>query len=188
MAKKPSPAPETKTEEVSNNGKLKLILLIVGIVLVLFVGAGAAYYFLIYAPAAHSEVADDANHSETAPTTDEHAAASNEHPIDQVPVIYHAFDPITVNIAAGGPGKYLRISIVVVTRTTGVITALDKNLPMIRNDLLIRLSGQSYSVLNSTDGKNALREDLKKMLTDILMKAREPADIQDILFTDMVMQ
>jgi flagellar FliL protein len=59
---------------------------------------------------------------------------------------------------------------------------------MIRNDLLIRLSGQSYSVLNSTDGKNTLREDLKKMLTDILMKAREPADIQDILFTDMVMQ
>ncbi|MBK1694236.1 hypothetical protein CKO09_05715 [Chromatium weissei] len=187
MAKQPAPTTENK-EDAPKNGKLKLILLIVGIVFVLLVGAGAAYYFLIYAPAAHSEKTDDADHSKTEPVVNEHASASNEHPIEQVPVIYHPFDPITVNIAAGGPGKYLRISIVVVTRTPGVVAALDKNLPMIRNDLLIRLSGQNYSVLNSTDGKNVLREDLKKMLVDILMKAREPADIQDILFTDMVMQ
>lgn len=188
MAKKPTPISETKTAEAPKSGKLKLILLIVGIVFVLLVGGGAAYYFLIYAPASHSETTDEASHPETKPTIDEHTAVDNGHPIDQVPVIYHAFDPITVNIAAGGQGRFLRINVVVVTRTPGVVSALDKNLPMIRNDLLIRLSGQSYSTLNSTEGKNTLRDNLKKMLIEILTKAREPADIQDILFTDMVMQ
>lgn len=188
MAKKPTPAPAEKKDPESKKGlNIKLILLIVGAVLVLAVGGGAAYYFLVMAPAAHTE------NSEGLETTDEHAAenahaVTTDHPIEQVPVIYHAFKPLTVNITAPGPVRFLRINIAVVTRTAAVVAALEKHLPRIQNDLITRLSGQNYTIVNSQEGKDALREDLKKMLNEILTKSREPADIQNILFTDLVMQ
>jgi flagellar protein FliL len=189
MAKKPTPAPTAKTADDTQAGnKLKLILLIVGIVVVLLIGGGAAYYFLVMAPAAHSDTAEGSEAAVDEHATEEKHAEESAHPIEQIPVIYHSFKPITVNITAPGPVRFLRINITVMTRTAAVVAALDKHLPRIQNDLLTRLSGQNYTIISGQEGKNALREDLKKMLNDILTKSREPADIQDILFTDLVMQ
>ncbi|MBK1641876.1 hypothetical protein CKO12_08330 [Chromatium okenii] len=188
MAKKPTPAQTEKKDTEPKKGlNTKLILLIVGVVFVLVAGGGAAYYFLVMAPAAHTEPAEGSETTDGHATEDTHAVKT-DHPIEQVPVIYHAFKPLTVNIAASGPVRFLRINITVVTRTAAVVAALEKHLPRIQNDLLTQLSGQSYAVVNTQEGKNSLRESLKKMLNDILTKSREPADIQDILFTELLMQ
>ncbi|GEM_PF-3007986 len=188
MAKKPTPVQtEKKDTESKKSLNIKLILLVVGIIFVLIAGAGAAYYFLVMVPAAHTETTEGAETVDESATENAHAVKPT-HPIEQVPVIYHAFKPLTVNITAPGPVRFLRINITVVTRTAAVVAALEKHLPRIQNDLLTQLSGQSYTVINTQEGKNSLRENLKKMLNDILTKSREPADIQDILFTELLMQ
>jgi flagellar FliL protein len=191
MAKKPTEPKEIK----ASGGKRKLILLILIILLILAAaGGGAAYYFLFRQPAEQAGESADTHDPASEPPASEHPAPEHsaekqsEPVVEQAPLIYHALAPVTVNITPPSPVRFLRINITIVTRVPNVVIAVDKHLPMIRNDLLTRLSGQSYAVINTPEGKNALREELKKMFSDILMKAREPADIQDVLFTDLVMQ
>ncbi len=182
---------EKKTEPKvakGSGGKLKLILLILIVLLILAAGAGAAWYFLLRTPPDQAgQPEEKAEAPAPEPAKPEHESAPVQEP-EHAPLIYHALAPVTVNIAAPGPARFLKLSITVVTRDERVVAALDKHMPMIRNDLLTRLSGQTYAMINTPEGKNALREELKKMFYDLLVKAHEPADIQNLLFTDLVMQ
>ncbi|AFL72433.1 flagellar basal body-associated FliL family protein [Thiocystis violascens] len=176
-----------------SSGKLKLIILILVVLLILAAGGGAAYYFLFRGAAEPAEEggASDESASESAsePVAEPVAVtAPPKPPLEEAPLIYHALEPVTVNITAPGPVRFLRLNITVVTRDQNVIAAVEKHLPLIRNDLLAHLSGQNYSTVNTPEGKDALRGELKSMLINVLTRAREPAGVEDILFTDLVMQ
>ncbi|NEV60497.1 flagellar basal body-associated FliL family protein [Thiorhodococcus minor] len=165
--------------EVKGGSKLKWIILILIVVLLLAVGAGAAYYFLIVKSDDQAEEAGDGSQAQ---------GAEAMAPAVQAPLIYHRLEAFTVNITAPGPVRFLRVKMTVVTRDEAVVAALDKHTPMIRNDLLSLLAGQEFATVNTSEGKDALREELKQSLTGILTKAGEPASIEEVLFTDFVMQ
>lgn len=171
-----------------SSGKLKLIILILIVLLILGAGGGAAYYFLFRGAAEPAEGAEEPAGSASEPAAEPVAEHASAKPSEEAPLIYHALEPVTVNITAPGPVRFLRLSITVVTRDQNVIAAVEKHLPLIRNDLLAHLSGQDYATVNTPEGKDALRGDLKSMLINILTRAREPAGVEDILFTDLVMQ
>ncbi|NEX20121.1 flagellar basal body-associated FliL family protein [Thiorhodococcus mannitoliphagus] len=165
--------------EVKSSGKLKWIILILIVLLLLAAGGGAAYYFLIYQSDDQAEEAGDGS---------EGAAAQRAEAIEQAPLIYHQLEGFTVNITAPGPARFLRVKMTVVTRDEAVVAALDKHTPMIRNDLLSLLASQEFATVNTPEGKDALREALKQSLISILTKAGEPAGVDEVLFTDFVMQ
>lgn len=168
----------------SSRGKLKLILLIIIILLVLAAGGGAVYYFLLRGPAEHAEETTEAHD----PDSEHKSESASGHGSELAPLLYHPLDPVTVNISSPGPVRFLRLNITIVTRDQNVVAAVDKHLPMIRNDILTHLSGQSYGIINTPEGKDTLREELKGLLSGILTKAHEPAEIKTILFTELVMQ
>jgi flagellar FliL protein len=178
---------ESKPSKGSSS-KLKLMILILIVLLILAAGGGAAYYFLFRDAAEPAEGAEEPHGSASEPASEpvtEHAPAK---PSEEAPLIYHALEPVTVNITAPGPVRFLRLNLTIVTRDPNVVAAVDKHLPLIRNDLLAHLSGQNYGTVNTPEGKDALRGDLKNMLIKILTRAREPVGVEDILFTDLVMQ
>lgn len=192
MAEKKAAAPAAEEPKGSSN-KLKLIILILAALLLLGGGGGAAYYFLVmkgqdqgeeHAADGHGGSAEkNSGHAEEG-HGDEGAEGDAAHPA----LVYHPLEPATVNIPPPSPVRFLRINISIATKDPAVIAAIDKHMPVIRNDLLARLSSQKFAVINTPAGKNALREELKTMITGILIKASEPSKIEDVLFTDLVMQ
>lgn len=187
MAEKKTDKPEPPK---GSGSKFKLILLILIALLILGGGGGAAYYFFFH-KAADPAGETDESQSESAPAaTSEQAPAPAPAPAPAVvldPVIYHPLEPITVNMTTPGV-RFLRISLTIVTRNPLVTAAIDKHLPMIRNDLLAQLSTLDAAVINTPEGKQSLREELRNLIAGILTRAGEPAGIQEILFTDLVMQ
>lgn len=171
--------------------KIKLIVLILIVVLILGGAGGAAYYFLFYnqsgesAEEATEEQADESSEPASLPLPPQQSAPP---PVEQNPVIYHSFEPITVNLATAGPVRFLRVTIILTTRNPPVIAAINKHLPRIRNDLLAQLAAQDAAIINTTEGKNALREELRTLISGILINAGEASGIQDVLFTDFIMQ
>lgn len=166
---------ETKDQvpEVKGSGnKLKWTLLILILLLVLGAGAGAAYYFIIYKTANNTSESDDAV---SAVTT-------------RAPLIYHDLQPFTANIVTPGPVRFLRVAMTIVTPDQKVVDAIEKHMPMIRNDLLSLLSSQEFAAMNTPEGKDALRETLRETISGVLIRAGAPAGVTEVLFTDFVMQ
>ncbi|MBK1716707.1 flagellar basal body-associated FliL family protein [Thiocystis violacea] len=185
--KKKAVKTEAAPGEKAPSNKLKWILLGLILLLVLGGGGGAAYYFLIHKAADPAEeTSGEATEAEAeAPA---HAPAHAPAIPAQAPLIYHKLENFTVNLASPGPVRFLRTSLSIVTQNEAVIAALDKHMPMIRNDVLALLASQEFAVINTADGKQALREQLKQTITGLLVKSGEPSAIQDVLFTDLVMQ
>jgi flagellar protein FliL len=195
MAEKKKGEPQEKAA----GSKLKWIILLGILLVVLGAGGGAAYYFLVYKAADQTEDGEHAAPAEHADAqAEDHAGAAegghggeeagHSAPSGHEAPIYHDLEPLTINLAASGPVRFLRIKMTVVTRDPNVITALDKHMPMIRNDLLSLLANQDQARMNTREGKDALREALKKAISDALIKMREPSWVDEILFTDFVMQ
>ncbi|GAB0149110.1 flagellar basal body-associated FliL family protein [Marichromatium gracile] len=175
---------KAETDEAAKpSGKWKLIILILLVVLVLAGGGGAAYFFLMGGddPEAEGEEAAEQGTEMVAP-----GAAAPAAPLG--PMIYRPLDSMTVNLSAEGPVRFLRVGVTVMTRDEAVAAAIEKHMPMIRNDFLAHLAAQDYAQLNTPEGKDALRAALTEMLSAALIKVGEPARIEGVLFTDLVMQ
>lgn len=173
------------------NGKLIIILLVVLILLLLAGGGGAAYYFLIHKQPTVEEGEGEGETEAATETAAAPAPASTPEaapaPAVAAPLLYHPLEDLTVNLPSG-PARFLRVSLIVATPNPAVITALDKHMPMLRNDILAILAAQQFEVLNTPEGKDTLREALRQKLVQLLARASEPADVRDVLFNELIMQ
>ena len=178
-----------KPAEKPPGGRLKLIILIVILLLLLAGGGGAAYYFLWYnkpADASESEASAETATEETAPPTEEGTAP----PPEFAPLTYHQLKPkgFRVNLAPGGPARFLQVNLTITTPNPAVIAAVEKHMPMLSNDILTVLAAQEYATLNTSEGKDTLRESLRQTLVRLLARTGEPSDIRDVLFNELIMQ
>ncbi|BCU08220.1 flagellar basal body-associated FliL family protein [Allochromatium tepidum] len=175
-----------KGAEKAPGGRMKLIIILVILLLLLAGGGGAAYYFLWYGKSADEPDASAETSSEAAPAgqTEEGTAAI---PVAG-PLIYHKLESFTVNLSPGGPVRFLRVSLTIATPNPAVIAAVDKHMPMLRNDILTLLAVQEFATLNTPEGKDTLRESLRQTLVRLLARSGEPSDIRDVLFNELIMQ
>lgn len=201
MTEKKSAPKDGAKEGKGSKSMLKVILLVLILLLILGAGGGAAYYFLFRGTAAPTDEAAGGQHepaaesdakpkhdSENDSKHESESAQDGEHGGAKAAPTYHPLAPVTVNIAPPSPVRFLRVNISVVTRNELVIAAMDKHMPMIRNDMLTHLSTQTFDQINSPEGKDKLRLDLKAIITGILTRASEPSGVDEIIFTELVMQ
>ena len=106
----------------------------------------------------------------------------------QAPAIYYAIDPpLVVNFEDGSAVRFLQISMEVMARDQKAIDAVQKNAPLIRNNLLLLMSNRNYQSLMSREGKEKLRQEALAEVQIILKKEGCPP-IDDLLFTSFVVQ
>ena len=198
----PQEGPKEAKGSKSSKSMLKVILLILILLLILGAGGGAAYYFLLRdkaapgdetaeeapQPAAESGAKHESKHESKHEPEPEKDAGHGEPGGGAAAPVYHPLPTVTVNIAPPSPVRFLRLNITVVTRNELVIAAMDKHMPMIRNDMLVHLSTLTYNEINSPEGKDKLRSALKTIISGILTRASEPSGIDEIIFTELVMQ
>lgn len=163
-------AKEEQPEEPQEKPKSKMMLIIIIAVLVVLLAGGGVAAFLMMG----SE--EDAD------------AAETQEPAQQ-PAIYFDFKPpFIVNYQWNGRQRYVQVSLSVMTRKGSVVDTMQKHMPMIRNNLLMAFSAQDFEALRTPEGKETLRQVVLEELQKILMEETGEPGVEQVLFTNFVMQ
>lgn len=103
--------------------------------------------------------------------------------------VYIPIDPaFVVNFASQGKARFLQVTVEVMTRDPGVTDSVKLHMPVIRNNLMLLLSSQSYDSVSTLEGKEALREQALEVIQQILEEETGDPGIEAVYFTSFVMQ
>jgi flagellar FliL protein len=142
------------------SSKMTTILLIVLIVLVLVMGGVGAWLFL---------AEDDDKKSDS----DTDADAKEE--IVREPLIYLTLVPeFIVNFNPGSKVRYLQVDLQIVTRDEAALKTVSTYRPVLRNDILVLLSGVSFDELKERSGKEALQKKILNTINNVIVTAGQP--------------
>jgi flagellar FliL protein len=116
------------------------------------------------------------------------AAAKGEDAAAAKNTLYFAIDPpLVVNFEDGSVVRFLQISMEVMAHDQKAIDSVQKNIPLIRNNLLLLMSNRNYQSMMSREGKDKLRQEALAEVRAVQKKEGSP-DVDDILFTSFVVQ
>jgi flagellar FliL protein len=102
--------------------------------------------------------------------------------------LYYAMDPpMVVNFEDGSVVRFLQITMEVMAHDQKAIESVQRNMPLIRNNLLLLMSNRNYQTLMSREGKDKLREEALAEIRAV-QKKQGGEDIDDLLFTSFVVQ
>ena len=105
------------------------------------------------------------------------------------PPQYLPLDPaLVVSLDENGITRYLQVSVEVMARDAAAIEAVQRHMPVVRNNLLLLLGGRSIPELNSREGKEALRGDALGEVQQILVEQTGEPGVEEIYFTSFVIQ
>lgn len=199
--KKAAPAAEGDVD-AGKQKKKKLMLMIGGGLLLVLISVGAtvgALKFLSPHPASGGEAAVPASSAPVELPTVERAA------------IYYALKPnFTVNFDVSGRQRFLQTELTFTYRDPSLLPTLELHMPAVRNSLVLLLSSQDFTELQTPEGKENLRIEALEIVQEILdqeqldtlmrMPAKEREkfekehgsdeipNIEQVLFTNFVMQ
>ena len=102
--------------------------------------------------------------------------------------LYYAIDPpLVVNFEDGSVVRFLQITMEIMAHDQKAIDSLQRNLPVIRNNLLLLMSNRNYQSLMSREGKEKLRGEALDEVRAV-QKKQGGGDVDDLLFTSFVVQ
>lgn len=157
---------------------LKMILVILGVVLVMIAASAGTAWFVL---------------DRVGGTTGGEEASSEERIIQ--PAVYFAFDPpFVVNFREKSRARFLQVTLEVMTRDPAIVELVTLHMPVIRNNLVLLFSNQTYAGLSSLEGKENLRTEAHRVIQDILSEEGVEIDeeghggVEAVYFTGFVMQ
>ena len=104
-------------------------------------------------------------------------------------VSYWPLEPAFVlNFEGKSKARFMQIGLEVSTTSEKSYAAVKKHLPVIRNEIVLLLSGQKYEEMVTPEGKEQLRAELIETINLILKKHKAKKGIDNIYFTSFVMQ
>jgi len=161
------------TVQPATPGPMKRIILIVLIALIAAgAAAGGTWFFM--------------SHREAAPAPAQMATAAPA--LSAVPVFF-PLEPMTVNLQSDdGQQHYLRIGLTLKLNDPKVQQQLTDHMPEIRSRVLLALSNKHPDDLAPLDGKRALATELKTLIEQPTDKGAPPVTVEDVLFTEFVVQ
>ncbi len=154
-------------------------LIIIGLIILLLAGAGAGYYFFM----GNSEELDGEQSEEVLEEDDE---SEEEGANDEI--YYDMKKSLIVNFPKGSGASLIQISVSLLVKGEETIEALKKHEPMIRNNLLMAISAKGSKNLMTVEGKEALRDEMLKVVGDVMEKMTKKNKVTNIFFTSFVMQ
>ncbi|HEC18557.1 MAG TPA: flagellar basal body protein FliL [Gammaproteobacteria bacterium] len=120
---------------------------------------------------------------------DEEGDAEEEGGGEAMPAIYIPIDPaFVVNFASQGKARFLQVTVEVMTRDPEMPDKIKLHMPVIRNNLMLLFSSQSYDGVSTLEGKEALREEALEVVQQILEEETGDPGVEAVYFTSFVMQ
>ena len=167
-------------EKAEGGGLLKGILIAVGLFVLMSVSqivtplvAGRFMPATVHGSAEHGDVPGE--------------AGANDEPL--APPQYLPMDPpFVVSFEEASMMRFLQISIQVMARDEATIAAVEEHNPVIRNNLLMLLGGQSLEELNTREGKERLRMAALEEVQAVLAAQIGEPGVEELYFTSFVVQ
>jgi len=150
----------------------KMLIIIIAAVVILLGGGGAGYFFLM-------------------------GGESEEEVVEEVrlPAVYTKIRtkngrPMFVSTVLSDDDRahYLQAYVVAKSRDPLVAPALEKHMPLIVSRLNTMFSTQEFAKLSTLEGKQNLRADATKLLQKIMKERIKITGVEEVLFTNFVMQ
>ncbi len=161
----------------------KLIIIIAAVVLLL-VAAGAGMYFMGF----FDDETQATESAQTAKAGDE-KTVEEEQPEALAERSYWPLEPpFVLNFEGKSKARYMQIGLEVATTNSKAYEAVKKHLPVIRNEIVLLLSGQKYEEIVTPEGKEQLRAELIETVNKVLKQHKVKKGIDNIYFTSFVMQ
>jgi flagellar FliL protein len=149
---------------------MKRIILIVVIALIAAGAAGAGVWFFM---------------SKRAPV----AASAEATPAPTAVPLFFPLESMTVNLQSDdGQEHFLRIGLTLKLGDAATQQALTDHMPEVRSRILLALSNKHPDELAPLEGKRALAQELKTLISEPTDKGAAPVRVQDVLFTEFVVQ
>ena len=160
--------------------KKKPLLLIIAIVVAALAAGGGVYFFV----GGKKDKAEAGEHGEKGEHGEEGEGG------EKLPAQYVKLDPpFVVNFEAKGLMRFLQVTVEVMTRDPHTAELLEKNNPMIRNDLIMLFGSQKYEDISTREGKEKLRADALSTVGKIIESEGGKANkVEQLYFTSFVMQ
>ncbi|WP_370978904.1 flagellar basal body-associated protein FliL [Agaribacterium sp. ZY112] len=175
MADEEEQQEENNDENPSGGGKKKILLLaLVGLLLIGISVGGTITVLTLMQPEPIPEEGEEL-----------------EVPVDELPspAIYYPLKPeYILNIDARGRRRYLRLDLTVMTRDDDVIAAIELHRATIDHTINLIAGGQLFEEVQTPEGKEFLRLQLLQELQKVLDKEIGKPGIEQVLFTNFVMQ
>ncbi|HTH62476.1 MAG TPA: flagellar basal body-associated protein FliL [Paraburkholderia sp.] len=122
-------------------------------------------------------------------TTSPAAAATANAAPRPVPVVFFALEPMTVNLLSDdGDAHFLRVGLTLKLEDEATQEYLTQHMPEVRSRVLLALSNKHPSDLATLEGKRALATELAALISQPTEPHGKPLRIDDVLFTDFVIQ
>ena len=153
----------------ASNKKMIIIIAIVGILLI----AGSVGLTVMLLGGGDEKAAEDEAVAEEPAMPETH---------------YLALDKMVITFAQTSGAKFMQLEMQLMAHDKAVLDVVTEHMPVVKNDLLVLLSGQDSTPLRSLEGKEALRGEI---LTAVQKIVKENADLdgpQAVYFTNFVMQ
>ncbi len=167
MAETETGSQEAEAQE--KGGKKGLLMLIVAVVVAVGASVGGTLYFV----------------GQDSPAEDAVAVAGN---LAQ-PAIYHEMRPsFIVNYNTATKPRFLQAELSVMARDPELIGALIDHTPLVRARVLKELSDATFDEIRTHEGKEALRDQLRKALNELLSQETQLSGVESVLFTNFVLQ
>lgn len=158
--------------------KKKLIILVSSILTVAII-AGAAFFFFQYKDS-DSDLADEEGTEQVA----EEKEGNEEEKIKEEKRGNYPLDSFIVNLADPGGRRYLNIRIVLELDDKEFAESLKKQVPEIRDKILMILPTKTFKEIQSVEGKNSLRTIIIAELNNIIQEGK----ITNLYFQEFVVQ
>ena len=155
----------------SQGSSSKLVWLMILLVLLSLAAAGAAIYMVM----------SERN------TSDNSSAQVQQ--LERPMPIFVKIDPFTVNLADDNFGSrllYAGLSLKVSSDESQEI--LTEHMPQVRSRLLLLFSGKQAGELITPEGKRRLSDEVAAVLSEPLTQPQPPLQIEDVLFTEFIVQ
>lgn len=91
---------------------------------------------------------------------------------------------LILNFQARGNIRHLRTDVVLSVRGDHSVTAVEENLPLIQNLLVLLLSAQDEITVSTPEGRFSMRSTTLAEVQQALQEERPDAEVVDVLFTN----
>lgn len=157
------------TAPTAGGGKSKLLLIVVAIVAVLGVAVGA--WFML----GSGEEVTGADATAQAPKEEKREPA------------YMPMEKFLVNFDHKGGMRYIQTDIQLMAYDPETLERVQRNMPAVRNRVIMLLSDQDFDALRTVAGKETLRQDVLTAVNEVL-DLKGPDAVEEAFFTSFVLQ
>lgn len=174
-------------------GFVKILVIALVVLAILGGGGGAAYFLLVDQEAVEQTAESD----ETKAGKDKKAKKEKKKKkkkkekkkkTPKVEIFFPITPPLVINFTNPRPMRFLQIQMEVLVHSEATVADIKKYLPIIRNNLVISLSGLDAQSLMSREGKEKIRAEILAEIKAILKERTGKAKVEQVYFTGFVMQ